>query len=267
MSASSNPTRPVRVHVLSCVNTPNFGDRLGFHQLIDILPAHAEVTWGTQSPLSAVPRDTDLLVLGLGNSLYSKLLTRELLDCVASVPKAVGIFGTQYREALPADILAELVGRLDHWFARYEDDVRLYGQSRGNVSHLGDWLINAFPTSRGTIDRQMTVPPDILVRDLPLDRFIQFIQQHRRVFSTRLHPLLCALTSAEEVGYQEQRELPGSSLASGKFGSMLCDIFDRTFPENTFWRVERERVIAYKAKVRENTNALRSYLASACATA
>ena len=156
--------------------------------------------------------------------------------------------------------IARLLDQMDHWFARYEDDVRIYGKGRQNVSHLGDWLINAFPMSRGTIEQHMTLPRDILSKEFPLDRLIQFIQQHRRVSSARLHPLLCALTSAEEVSYQEQREQPGSSVASGKFSSMLFDIFGRTYPENAMWRVDRDSVIAYKAKVRANTDALRLHL-------
>jgi hypothetical protein len=139
--------------------------------------------------------------------------------------------------------------------------VQIYGQGRSNVSHLGDWLINAFPMAAATEDRPLTVGRDIL-NDVPLDRTIQNIQRHKRVFSERLHPLLCALTSAELVAYREQREMKASSVASGKFRSMLFDVFDRTYPENTMWKVERARVVAYKEKVRRNTEALRAHLAT-----
>jgi hypothetical protein len=249
-----------RVHVISFYNAPNFGDRLGFHQLSDLLPAHAEVSWGTHMPFVPPPNGVDLLVIGIGNSLFKPLLTEELLRAAQSARKTVGIFGTQYREDLPVPLLSRLLDQMDHWFARYEDDVRIFGKGRQNVSHLGDWLINAFPMSRGTIEQHMTLPRDILSKEFPLDRLIQFIQQHRRVSSARLHPLLCALTSAEEVSYQEQREQPGSSVASGKFSSMLFDIFGRTYPENAMWRVDRDSVVAYKAKVRANTDALRRHL-------
>ncbi|MBI1212303.1 MAG: hypothetical protein GC190_12625 [Alphaproteobacteria bacterium] len=256
------PVRPQRkrVHVLSYYNAPNFGDRLGFHQLSELMPAHADVTWGTHAPFTPVQENTDLLIIGIGNSLFKGLLTEDLFKATERAKKTIGIFGTQYRESLPPDLLARLLDRLDHWFARYEDDIRLYARGRENVSHLGDWLINSFPMARGTIERRMTVPHDIITKEFPLDRLIQFIQQHRSVFSARLHPLLCALTSAEEVAYQEQRELPGSSAASGKFASMLFDIFGRTYPEGSFWQVDRECVAAYKAKVSANTDALRSRL-------
>jgi hypothetical protein len=94
-----------------------------------------------------------------------------------------------------------------------------------------------------------------------MDRTIQHIQRHSRVFSERLHPLLCALTSASQVAYTEQREMGDRTFASGKFRSMLLDIFGQTFPESLFWKVDRDRVAAYKAKVRCNTDAMRSRLA------
>src|SRR5262249_33790219 len=92
--------------------------------------------------------------------------------------------------------------------------------------------------------------------DLPLDRTIQHIQRHKRVFSERLHPLLCALTSADEVAYVEQRETHDRALTSGKFRSMLIDIFGHTCPEKVAWKVDRNRVASYKAKVRRNTDQL-----------
>ena len=72
--------------------------------------------------------------------------------------------------------------------------------------------------------------------------------------------MLCALTSAEEVSYIEQREMGDRNMASGKFRSMLIDIFDQTFPESIAWKVDRDRVAAYKAKVRENTDAMHTRL-------
>ena len=68
-------------------------------------------------------------------------------------------------------------------------------------------------------------------QELPLDRVIQQIQKHKLVISERLHPLLCALTSAERVAYQEQRESGSGTAVSGKFRTMLIDVFGRTFPE------------------------------------
>jgi hypothetical protein len=70
------------------------------------------------------------------------------------------------------------------------------------------------------------------------------------VFSPRLHPLLCALCSAELVAYQEQR--PDGREASGKFRSLFLDIFGADKPEGQFWPVDREAVVRYKLLVDRN---------------
>lgn len=252
--------RRKHVHVISYNNVGNFGDRLGYHLLNDVLPPHAELTWGTLRPWMPAPPDVDLLVVGIGNSLFGDLIDDQLQAAVESAKASVGIFGTQYRARLPADRLARLIAKLTHWYARYEEDVLLYGRGRANVSHLGDWLINAFPLAVPSIEQPLQIGGGIL-RDLPMDRTIQHIQRHARVYSERLHPLLCALTSAREVAYVEQREMGDRTFASGKFRSMLLDVFGQTFPETLYWKVDRDRVAAYKAKVRRNTDALRARLA------
>ncbi|MBL8780730.1 MAG: hypothetical protein JNL06_07270 [Alphaproteobacteria bacterium] len=256
---SRTPNRK-RVHVISYNNVGNFGDRLGYHLLNDVLPPQAELTWGTLRPWTPVPAGIDLLVVGIGNSLFGDLIDDQLQAAVAGAKASIGIFGTQYRTKLPADRLARLIDGLTHWYARYEEDVLLYGRGRTNVSHLGDWLINAFPLAVPSVDQPLQIGGGIL-RELPMDRTIQHIQRHSRVHSERLHPLLCALTSASQVAYVEQREMGDRTFASGKFRSMLLDIFGQTFPETLFWKVDRDRVAAYKAKVRANTDAMREHLA------
>jgi hypothetical protein len=76
------------------------------------------------------------------------------------------------------------------------------------------------------------------------------------VCSGRLHPLLCALASAERVAYREQRET-GSGVISGKFRSLLIDVFGRTFPEEQFIEVDRDAVALYKDKVQRGMAGLR----------
>jgi hypothetical protein len=249
-----------RVHVLSYNNVGNFGDRLGFHVLNDVLPPNAEVSWGTLRPLTPVPERLDLVVIGIGNSLFGDLIDEPLIDAAGRASASIGIFGTQYREALPAARLGALIDRLTHWYARSEEDLLLYGRSRPNASHLGDWLINAFPLASGVDDRVLHVGKEIW-NELPLDRTIQQIQRHRKVFSERVHPLLCALTSAEEVGYREQRESGDPALASGKFRSLLIDVFGRTYPEGALWHVDRDKVAAYRVRVRRNTEGVRDRIA------
>jgi hypothetical protein len=117
----------------------------------------------------------------------------------------------------------------------------MYGRGRTNVQHLGDWLINQFPMSTPTDEGQLQIGEEIW-NELPLDRTIQFIQRYKNVLSSRLHPLLCALTSAETVAYTEQPAGGETSIISGKFRSMLIDIFGRNFPEKTFFPVDRGAV-------------------------
>ena len=133
-------------------NVGNFGDRLGYHLLNEILPPHCEVTWGTLRPFTQVPNNVDLLIVGIGNSLFGDLLNDQLLNAVKSAKASIGIFGTQYRQTLPTDKLRALLDSLTWWYARYEEDLLLYGRGRKNASHLGDWLINAFPMTTGSKD-------------------------------------------------------------------------------------------------------------------
>src|SRR6185295_4598207 len=113
-----------------------------------------------------VPANLDLLVVGIGNSLFGDLIDDQLLAAAKSAKHTIGIFGTQYRAQLPAAKLAEFISHLTHWYARYEEDVLLYGRDRKNVSHLGDWLINAFPMTIPSIDQPLRIGPQVL-NELP----------------------------------------------------------------------------------------------------
>jgi len=94
-----------------------------------------------------------------------------------------------------------------------------------------------------------------VLKNLPLDRVIERIQAYRAVRSTRLHPLLCALTSAEFCAYREQREVAGGG-QSGKFRSMLLDVFGRFYPQDAGWTLDRAVVMCYKAHVRRQMRVL-----------
>lgn len=235
-----------RVLVMSYNNVGNFGDRLGFHLINSLMPAGAEIHHAHFQPWDVPPGDFDLLVLGIGNSVFHPILTDQLLELTRRIPRSVGIFGTQYREAIDRRRMSELLDRLTVWFARYEEDLLLYGAGRQNAVHLGDWLISAFPMTRWNRDETLHVGREVW-NDLPLDRTIQNIQKYRSVVSERIHPLLCALTSAERVAYKEQRE-DGSGNNSGKFRSLLIDIFGQTRPESNFFEVPRDAVAAYRAR-------------------
>jgi hypothetical protein len=245
------PVASCSVAVVSCNDDGNFGDRLGYHMINALLPGEAEVHHLTFRTLNEARATYDLVVLGVGNSMFQPLFDDDVLDIVARAKAAIGIFGTQYRELIPRPALDRLLDRLDTWFARTEDDVLMYGRGRHNVMHLGDWLIDQFPMNQPTEDEPLQVSDEIGT-DRALDRTIQIIQRHKQVYSARLHPLLCALTSAELVAYAEQPSEQIPDIVSGKFRSMLIDIFGRSYPEKEFFMVDRDAVTRYKARVHRN---------------
>jgi len=251
------------VLILSYLHAANFGDRLGYHVLNSALPPHVDVTYGSLDPWNVREGKYDLLILGIGTSLLPIDVINPRLSALMDRIPSIGIFGTQYRELFSsgqaAAGLSALMAKLTTWWARYEEDLSLFGHLCRDPRHLGDWLITAFPMTHPTADRGITVPPEIDKQTVALDRFIQSVQAHRAVESFRLHPLLCALTSAEEVAYHEQRDVPGG-MPSGKFGSMLLDIFGRTYPEGELFSVDRQAVVRYKAKVAQNIEALKVQL-------
>jgi methyltransferase family protein len=252
LRATANPGS---VAVISYNDVGNFGDRLGYHMINSLLPSEANVHHLTFQTLDRAHDTYDLIVLGIGNSIYQPLLRDDVLDVLKRGKAKVGIFGTQYRELIPRPSLDRFVDRLDIWFARHEDDVLMYGRGRSNVEHLGDWLIDQFPMSTPTDEAELRIGDEIM-KELSLDRTIQQIQRHKKVFSTRLHPLLCAFTSAEAAAYQEQSAGGGTSIVSGKFRSMLIDIFGRTYPEKTYFAVDRDAVVRYKKRVHGNVAAM-----------
>lgn len=250
---------PCSVAVISYNDVGNFGDRLGYHMINSLLPSEATVHHLTFKTLAAARDSYDLVVLGIGNSIFQPLLSDELFGVLKRGKARVGIFGTQYRELIQRPALDRLIDRLDAWHTRYQDDILMYGRGRSNVEHLGDWLIDQFPMNTPTEAGELHIGDEIW-KELPLDRTIQFIQRYGKVLSTRLHPLLCALTSAGEVAYIEQPWGDQSAIISGKFRSMLIDIFGRTFPEKTYFTVDRDAVMRYKQQVRRNVATLEARL-------
>jgi hypothetical protein len=123
---------------------------------------------------------------------------------------------------------------------------------------LGDCLISQFPLTTPALNETLKIGDEVW-EERGLDRTISHIQQYKKVHSTRLHPLLCALTSAEEGAYVEQRE-SGTHEISGKFGAMLYDVFGRRFPEGQWWSVEQAAVQRYKHQVQMNLVALQEQI-------
>src|SRR5262249_37182269 len=131
-------------------DTGSFSARLGCQIVNTLLPGEAEVHHLTARTLNEARRNYDLIVLGTGNGLFPMLLGEDLLDVISRGKTAIGIFGTQGRELISRPAMDRLIERLDTWFARYEDDVLIYGRGRNNVVHIGDWLIDQFPLARST---------------------------------------------------------------------------------------------------------------------
>ena len=264
--ATPSPAAPLKkVLVLSYLNYRNFGDRLGYHVVNTVLPANAVVT---HLPLNApaFPEEPfDLLILGVGPSLNAPSIARpELQRLVETTPRILGIFGTQYpyqyRELIDPLLFESLLDRMTTWWARNRSDVETFGGGRTNVRHLGDWLISAFPMATPQLDKTLTIGSEVVHKEVSLDRVIQRIQAYRQVSSARIHPLLCALTSAEQVRFQEQREAFGRTTESGKFATMLTDIFGRSFDEDVFFPVDRDAVLRYKLLVEANMAELRGQI-------
>jgi hypothetical protein len=245
------PVAACSVAVISESDAGNFGDRLGLHMINAVLPGQANVHHLTFKTLAQAREQYDLVVLGVGNCMFQPLIGSDILNILSRAKSAIGIFGTAYRELIPRAALDRVIDRLDTWYAPYEDDVQMYGRGRSNVVHLGDWMIDQFPLAEATIDEPLQIGIEI-GSDIPLDRTIQAIQRHRQVYSARLHPLLCALTSAHLAAYAEEAagQMPG--IVSGKFRSMLIDIFGRSYPQKQFFMVDRDAVMRYKARVHRN---------------
>jgi hypothetical protein len=250
-SESLAPVAACSVAVISDDDSgADFGGRLGRQMLSALLPGEAEVHQLTVSTLGEARSSYDLVILGTGNALLPPALGNQVIDVVSRGKAAIGIFGTQGRELIQRAALDRLLDRLDTWFARYEDDVLMYGRGRNNVVHLGDWLINQFPLARAIDDEPLVIGNEIGAEP-PLDSTIRTIQRHKQVYSVLPTPLLCALTSAEIAAYGEPPG-PQPDLASGQFRSMLIDIFGRAYPEKKFFLVDRDAVARYKARVHRN---------------
>jgi hypothetical protein len=247
-----------RVGLLSYSNLGNFGDRLGAHVVQEVLPSNALVEKIYFNPWENIDKNFDLLIVGIGNSIFNPILTDDLIRLVRQSKKSVGIFGTQYRSEYPSEKMKNLIASLDFWFARYKDDLDLYGDANSNSAHLGDWLVAQFTLSQPKDPRKLIIGDEIW-QNLPLDRTIEKIQQHKIVHSKSLHPLLCALFSADTVSYEEQRASP-SRQVSGKFNSMLKDIFGHSYPESTQWNPDKDAVINYKDFVRKNMNKVKQVI-------
>ena len=232
------------VLVLSQYHLGNFGERVGFHLLTPLLPEHANVTYGTLNPFNVPEKKYDLVILGYGNSLD------ESKHCI-------GIFGTQYRERILSQDIKHVLGSLDYWFARHQDDLCLYGEHAKQAMHFGDWTIHLANMVEPVKDKQLEVGEAIL-QNHPLDRTIQSIQQYKQILSKHSRTAAIAFTSADSVIYQEQQG--DKDYVSGKFSSLFIDVFGFAAPINMEFKINKQRVREYKRFVANNIDTLKSVI-------
>lgn len=249
-----------KVLVLSYYNIGNFGDRIGYHMINQVLPPQVNVSFGHFMPWTVPDGEYDLVIIGFGNSLYRPMCTDALLNLVKDSKHAIGIFGTQFRKSLDTDYVNRLINELDVWFARFLEDKRLYGKNNEKVIHFGDWFTRAFPLSSPTIlDAPLKLGKEVFY-EIPLDRMIQHILKYAYVSSPGIHPLLCAFSGAKEVSYREVKDRTGKlgGEKTGKFRSMFIDIFGRQIMEGEIFKVERDKLIQYRMFVDNNVIKLRN---------
>ena len=248
-----------KILVVSKFFTRNFGDRVGFHNvalLTSLVDDVAYVDFDDLERLEKDPSKYDLLIVGTGNSLYKKTNTSEFIEYLSKAKKSIGIFGLQYFDDLQENIstLKTIVESFDKVFIRYSQDIDFLQDNNINtehISHLGDWLILLFPITSWSKDETKYIDhKEPFVRNA-LDLYIQDIQTYRNVESKRLHTLLCALCSAENVSYGEQNDLK-NHMISGKFQGLLTDIFNKKIEANHFFKVDKQSVINYKQYVGKN---------------
>ena len=156
----------------------------------------------------------------------------------------------------------EFFSTIDCWFSRSKYDIDFIRRNASlpkRFAHLGDWLINAFPIVSWVDERTLEIGADFINSDRDIQRTIQEIQKFRRISSARLHPVLCALASADEVSFQEQAEM-GSQCVSGKFRSMFLDIFGKSPEPGEWFRIERCIVQSYKSSVYTKTELMRDFI-------
>ena len=232
--------------------------------LNQIMPPWVEITQGFLPPFWKNPHEKyDLIIIGNGHSIFSKTLSDDFLTFIESNPICIGIFGIQYKAMLPQGKISRLFESLDYWFARNIDDLDYIGDVNTKCIHLGDWLINAFPMCKWNVDKELFIEADFIKKNIDLLQVIRTIQQFKTVSSARLHPLLCSLTSAENVRFFEQKEM-GDDIISGKFSSMLKDIFGKSYKENELFNVDRELVYKYKEHTYQSAENMKNIIRKIC---
>ncbi|PCI63870.1 MAG: hypothetical protein COB37_03740 [Kordiimonadales bacterium] len=241
----------------------NFGDKLGWNLANAIIPPNFTLTYKslplTPDLWEAPLNNYDLILVGTGQSIFHRSLDPAFLKWLeqAKCPK-VGLFGLQYLDMIDKTLLQRLVDTLDIWFVRNKVDLEFLPKCE-HTQHVGDLLIDFFPLTKWSNDHRINIPASISKANFDIQQLVHKFQEYKHVHSHRIHPLLCALCSADLFSFTEQRELPDSSI-SGKFNKMLKDIFDREFEENIIYTNDMEKVISYKKMARQNISMINDWI-------
>ena len=250
------PVGGVRIAVVAERGT--FSERVGLQMLMSVLPGEADVTVLSLDDIGTANADYDLAIVGAGTGLLRALNSEAVLDLVSRSRAAIGIFGTQRRELIVRGALERLVGRLDAWYARDEEDLLLYGRGCRNAMPLGDWLIARWPLTAATDDEPLALSAAALDA-MDADRAFAALRRHKAVTVGERGALLCALTAAEMAAWREEggETLPGPI---GEVRGLLLDVFGRGYPEGETFLIDRDAVRRYRTRVLAAVEALRAQI-------
>lgn len=255
-----------RVLVLCPESADTFGGSLRRQLLAELLPAAAQVHWSTlDAAWQPPPGPWDLALLGTGGTMSAGHLSDALLAFASTAP-TLGLFGTAWREAIPRDRLTALLQRLGAWFAASREDLDVFGRGVPRCVHFGNWLFNAFPLSLGQAADRLALD-DPTRGEFAVGSFsdpVARIQRQRQLSTGDVDIFTCALTSASEVGYCEVRD-PDTWQPSGRFRSVLMDVFGECPPEGRLFSPHRDAVVAYKERMQARARDLAGVLQKALA--
>lgn len=219
--------------------------RLGFRALQSVLPAHASLSCIEAG--DAVPEgDFHLAVLGLGGAL-TQGEARDVLPYLAAAPRTVGVFGAP---VTPDPDFGALLDGLTVWLARSDSDVQRFAAGRQNVVPVGPWALDGLCMGAGALETPFDADAWLVAnagQAVPVDRFIDALQSHASVASTRLHALLCAAVSARRLCFPEGRASDEAFVAAD---AVMRDVIGRPLVRGEWVEVDRDAVVACKRKLR-----------------
>ena len=239
------PPRRPRVLVVPLEEETAPTTQLGLRALRRILPVDAQMRVVPVMAMGDADRcvsthEADLVIVGVGDALTPDLLhSLAFRTRLASGSPVVGIFGIEDAAAVDPHALGALIDKMQAWMARTAEDVALFGRGRGNVVHLGHWLMNEVPRTEGT-HPTLLVAGDPVRPDTDLDAYIDGLQQHANVRATTPLALIAALSAARRVMWDADE---------GAIDALTLDVFGQRFEHCQWIDVDRRAVTAYRQRL------------------